>query len=146
MRDYKGTINKVEIMGRLGKDPELMKDANGKSLLKFNLATSKVFLKDGEPIERTNWIRIAVWNKPAEIIAKHAKKGTRLMVSGYLCESQWTDRNGEKKFTTEIIAENFQFVDGLGIGEKDNNGDGSENKSETPTDNSENNVPDDLPF
>ncbi|MFW6248706.1 MAG: single-stranded DNA-binding protein [Bacteroidota bacterium] len=96
--------NKVQLIGNLGMDPEI-KDVNSKKLATFSLATKEDY-KDqkGEKVENTQWHRIAAWGNLAEIIEKHLNKGDEIAIEGRLSHRQYEDKNGDKKYITEVVA------------------------------------------
>lgn len=104
-------VNKVIIVGRLGADPELKTVGQGQSVARLSVATSENWLsKDGQKQERTEWHRIVVWGKQAENCAKHLSKGRQVYVEGRLQTRQWEDQQGQKRYTTEIVAQTVQFL------------------------------------
>ncbi|HDP25949.1 MAG TPA: single-stranded DNA-binding protein [Deltaproteobacteria bacterium] len=106
-----GSINKVLLIGRLGKDPEMRFTPNGKAVTNFTLATNEVWTdQNGERQERTEWHRIVTWGKLAENCAKLLSKGKLAYVEGRLQTRQWDDRDGNKRYTTEIIANQMQIL------------------------------------
>jgi len=108
----KGTLNKVMLIGRLGSDPELKYTASQQAVTTLSLATSEAWKdKDGNAQERTEWHRIVLWQKSAEIANEYLKKGSRIFIEGRLQTRSWEDQNGNKKYTTEIVAQNFEFLD-----------------------------------
>lgn len=106
-----GSLNKVTLIGNLGKDPEIRFMPDGSRVASFSLATSETW-KDkttGERKDRTEWHRIAVFNeKLAEIVEKYVRKGTKLYIEGQLQTRKWTDQAGIEKYTTEIIIGKFR--------------------------------------
>lgn len=105
-------VNKVIIVGRLGSDPELKYTANSQAVARFNVATSEQW-KDkstGQPQERTEWHRIVVWGKLAEICGQHLSKGRQVYVEGRLQTRSWDDPQGQKKYSTEVVANTVQFL------------------------------------
>ncbi|NDC22540.1 MAG: single-stranded DNA-binding protein [Proteobacteria bacterium] len=115
-------MNRVTLLGRLGNDPELKQTPAGESVANFSLATNKSWTdKSGQKQQKTEWHRIVVWKKTAENCAKYLKKGRQALVEGELQTREWTDKEGVKRYTTEIVAQNVQFL-----------GDGA-NKSEQAT-------------
>mgnify|MGYP001603838866 CR=1 FL=1 len=109
------SINKVILVGHLGRDPEVRFTAGGTSVANFTLATNDVWTdKAGEKQERTEWHRIVVWGKQAEIMGEYLTKGKQVYVEGSLQTREWNDRDGNKRTTTEIRA---QRVIMLGRGE-----------------------------
>jgi single-strand DNA-binding protein len=108
-------VNKVIIVGRLGADPEVKAVGQGSTVTRLNIATSENWMgKDGQKQERTEWHRIVVWGKLAEICGKHLSKGRQVYVEGRLQTRQWEDQQGQKKYTTEIVANTVQFLGSAG--------------------------------
>ncbi len=105
-------VNKVIIVGRLGSDPELKHTATNQTVTRFSVATSEQW-KDkttGQAQERTEWHRIVVWGKLAEICGQHLAKGRQVFVEGRLQTRSWEDQQGQKKYSTEIVANTVQFL------------------------------------
>lgn len=99
------SVNKVILVGNLGRDPEVRYTQGGSPVANFTLATNEVWNdKAGERQERTEWHRIVVWGKQAEIVREHLSKGKQVYVEGSLQTRQWDDREGHKRSTTEIKA------------------------------------------
>lgn len=108
-------VNKVIIVGRLGQDPEVKAVGQGTTVTRLNIATSENWMgKDGQKQERTEWHRVVVWGKLAEICGKHLSKGRQVYVEGRLQTRQWEDQQGQKKYTTEIVANTVQFLGSAG--------------------------------
>ncbi len=108
-------INKVILVGRLGADPEVKTIAQGSTVASLNLATSETWNdKNGQRQEKTEWHRIVVWGKLAEICGKHLTKGRQIYVEGRLQTRQWDDKQGQKRYTTEIVATTVQFLGAQG--------------------------------
>ncbi|MGC9323164.1 MAG: single-stranded DNA-binding protein [Desulfomonilia bacterium] len=106
-----GSVNKVFLIGRLGRDPEMRFTPNGRAVTNFTLATNEVWTdQNGERQERTEWHRIVTWGKLAETCAKLLSKGKLVYVEGRLQTRQWDDRDGNKRYTTEIIANQMQIL------------------------------------
>jgi len=104
-------VNKVIIVGRLGADPEVRYTATQQAVAKFNVATSEKWTdKQGQKQERTEWHRIIVWGKLAEICGQHLAKGRQVYIEGRLQTRQWEDKQGQKRYTTEINATTVQFL------------------------------------
>lgn len=104
-------MNKIFILGRLGKDPEIKTISSG-SVCSFSVATTEKWKDaDGQKQERTEWHQIVVYGKLAEICAKHISKGSQVMVEGRLQTRSWDDKDGKKKYQTEIVASTVQFLD-----------------------------------
>lgn len=105
-------VNKVILVGRLGQDPELKYTPSGKAVCNMSLATSEEWNDDsGKKNERTEWHRIVVWGKLAELCDQYLKKGRQAFIEGSLQTRSWDDKNGVKKYTTEINARGVQFLD-----------------------------------
>lgn len=136
-------VNKVILIGRLGKDPEVRYTPDGTMVTNFNLATDEQRKdKNGEKIQRTEWHKIVTWGKLAEICGNYLVKGKLVFVEGRIQTRSWEDKEGVKRYTTEIIASNMQMLDSKG---QNKTGDVS---SEADAANvNESNVPlDDVPF
>ena len=105
-------INKVILIGRLGSDPEVRYTPSGVAVANFSVATSEEWKdKDsGEKKERTEWHRIVAWRRLGEICGEYLSKGKQVYVEGRLQTRSWEDRDGNKKYTTEIIANDIQFL------------------------------------
>lgn len=115
--DSKGTVNKVILIGRVGQDPELKYTSGGTAFLNLSVATNTSHKgQDGNKTENTEWNRVIVWRKLAEMIAQYAKKGTRVYVEGKLQTRSW-EADGQKKYITEIVAENMQLLESRQSGE-----------------------------
>ncbi len=112
------TLNKAMIIGRLGSDPELRYTQSGMAMTNFNLATNEVWNdKSGQRQERTEWHKVVVFGKQAENCAKYLKKGRQAYVEGRIQTRDWEDKDGNKRYTTEIMAQTIQFLDGGGASE-----------------------------
>ena len=116
------SLNRVFIMGNLGQDPELRYTPSQTPVVTMSVATTDVRTVDGQKQEQTEWHRVVVWGKLAEICGKHLSKGRQVYVEGRLQTRQWEDQQGQKKYTTEIVANTVQFLGSAG-GERsaDNN-------------------------
>lgn len=103
------SLNKVQVIGNLGKDPEVKYLANGTALVNMTIATSQSWMdkQTGQKQEKTEWHRVVMFGKPAEIIGQHATKGTKIYVEGELETRKWQDNSGQDKYTTEIKARDF---------------------------------------
>jgi single-strand DNA-binding protein len=105
-------INKVILVGNLGRDPELRHTPQGQAVANFTLATSESWQdRNGQKQERTEWHRIVVWGKLAELCSKYLSKGRKAYIEGKLQTRAWDDKEGQKRYTTEIIANTVQFLD-----------------------------------
>ncbi len=111
----KGTVNKVILIGRLGADPDLRYTPSGNAVATLSLATDEVWKdRDGNMQERTEWHRVILWGKQAETANEYLKKGRKIYVEGRLQTRSWEDKDGVKRYTTEIIAQRMQFMDAKG--------------------------------
>jgi len=109
-------VNKVILVGRLGKDPELRSTTSGTSVCEFTIATGESWKgKDGQTQERTEWHRIVVWGRLGEICSKFLSKGRQVFLEGRIQTRSWEDKDGNKRYTTEIVARDVQFL-GSGAG------------------------------
>jgi len=110
-------LNRVLLLGNLGADPELRMTNGGQAVLKMRLATSETYLdRNRQRQERTEWHNVVVWGKRAEALGKFLTKGTRLFVEGGLRTSSYEDRDGNKRYRTEIVANNVILSGGGGGG------------------------------
>ena len=104
-------INRVTLIGNLGADPEVRKTASQQTVTQFSLATSESWVnKEGERQEKTEWHRIVIWGKLAETCAKHLAKGRQVFIEGRLQTRSWETEQGQKRFTTEVIANQVLFL------------------------------------
>ncbi len=107
------SVNKVLLIGRLGNNPEIRYTNTGTAVANFNLATSESWNdKAGAKQERTEWHRVVVWGKLAELCEKYLAKGRQCFVEGRLQTRNWDDKDGNKRYTTEIVATTVQFLGG----------------------------------
>jgi len=107
-------INKVILIGRLGQDPEVRYTPDGTAVANFSIATSEEW-KDknsGEKRERTEWHRIVAWRRLGEICGEYLSKGRQVYIEGRIQTRSWEDKDGNKRYTTEIIASDVQFLGG----------------------------------
>ena len=104
-------INKAILIGNLGKDPELRYTPGGQAVASFSLATSEKWRdKDGVMQDRTEWHNIVVWGRQAEIAKEYLAKGRQVYIEGRIQNRSWEDKDGNKRYTTEIIAQRMQFL------------------------------------
>lgn len=113
------SVNKVTILGRLGKDPELTSTPSGKQVCKFSVATSKKY--NGK--EHTEWHNIVAWNKTAELCSQYLAKGSQCYLEGELQTRSWETDSGQKRYATDIVANSVQFLGGKGDKKDFNPGD-----------------------
>jgi single-strand DNA-binding protein len=104
------SLNRVQLLGRLGGDPEVRSTQNGTNVANFNIATSEKFTKDGETQEKTQWHRVVAWGKLAEIGGEYLSKGSLVMVEGKLETRQYEDKEGSTRYATEVIASDIYLL------------------------------------
>ncbi|MCI0920521.1 single-stranded DNA-binding protein [Sphingobacterium rhinopitheci] len=104
------SINKVILVGHLGKDPELRYLEGNVSVASFPLATSETFNKDGRKVEQTEWHNIVMWRGLADVAAKYLTKGRLVYIEGKLRTRSYEDKEGIRRYTTEIVAESFNIL------------------------------------
>ena len=110
-------VNKVILVGRLGSDPELKYTSNSQAVAKFSVATSEQWKnkQTGDMQEKTEWHRVVVWGKMAEICGQHLSKGRQVYIEGKLQTRSWEDQaSGQKKYSTEVVANTVQFLGAAG--------------------------------
>ena len=113
------SVNKVILIGNLGKDPELKHTSSGTAVATMTLATNERFKdKSGEWQDRTEWHNIVLWQRLAEIAAEYLKKGRSVYVEGRLQTRSWEDKQGQKRYTTEVVASDLVLLGGGGRGEE----------------------------
>jgi single-strand DNA-binding protein len=121
-------INKVILIGHLGKNPDVRTLEGGVSVASFPLATSESFNKDGRKVEQAEWHNIVMWRGLADVASKFLQKGKLVYIEGKLRTRSFEDKEGTKKYTTEVVAENFTL-----LGRKtDFEGDGQEASTNDP--------------
>lgn len=105
-------LNKVMLIGLLGKDPELKYTASGVAVAEFSMATDETYKdNEGKLIPKTEWHRIVLWRKTAETAAQYLKKGKKIYLEGKLQTRNYEDKDGVKRYITEIVADTFMFLD-----------------------------------
>ena len=141
-----GSVNKVILVGRLGRDPEVKYTAGGQPVARFSLATDESFKnRAGERERRTEWHNIVAWRRLAEICGEYLTKGKLVYIEGRLETRQWEDREGNKRTTTEIIAREMQMLSAKGDAERERAAPPAENEeAQAPT--SPEITDDDIPF
>lgn len=113
-------VNKAILIGQLGRDPELRYSPSGTAIATFSLATTeRSTSRDGNRQERTEWHNIVVFNKQAELVNQYLKKGRMAYIEGRIQTRSWEDRDGNKKYRTEIVANTIQFLDRRGNGQSE---------------------------
>jgi single-strand DNA-binding protein len=107
-------LNKVMLIGYLGKAPELKQLNAGNSVVNFSLGINKKWKdKSGEAQEKTEWVKIVAFGKKAEVLAKYLDKGSLIYIEGEIQTRSWEDNDGNKKYATEILVGDFQFLGGV---------------------------------
>ncbi len=127
-----GSVNKVILVGNLGKDPEVRRMQSGDPIVNLSLATSETWRDkaSGERKEKTEWHRVVIFNKNlAEVAEKYLRKGSKVYVEGSLQTRKWTDKDGQEKYSTEVVLQNFRgeltMLDSKGEGGGSGGGRGS---------------------
>jgi len=111
------SVNKVILVGRLGRDPETRYTGGGQAVANFSLATDETYKdKNGERQKRTEWHKIVVWGKQAEIAQQYLKKGSLIFLEGRIQSRDWQDKEGQKRTSFEIVCQNFRMLGGRGDG------------------------------
>jgi single-strand DNA-binding protein len=113
------SVNKVILIGNLGRDPELRYTQSGQPVANFTVATNENWTgRDGKREERTEWHRVVAWGKTAELCAQYLSKGRTVYLEGRIQTREWEDKEGQKRQTTEIVAQTVQFLGGPGGGQR----------------------------
>jgi single-strand DNA-binding protein len=111
------SVNKVILVGRLGRDPETRYTGGGQAVANFSIATDETYKdKNGERQKRTEWHKIVVWGKQAEIAQQYLKKGSLIFIEGRIQSREWQDKEGQKRTSFEIVATNFRMLGGRADG------------------------------
>jgi len=144
-------VNKVILIGNLGQDPEVRYMPNGGAVTNITVATSETW-KDkntGEQQEKTEWHRVVMFRRLAEIAGEYLKKGSKVYLEGRLQTRKWQDQQGNDRYTTEIVADNMQMLDSRGGGSADfapSQGKSSSAPQAQPAPAVDNSYDDDIPF
>ena len=154
-----GSVNKVILVGNLGRDAELRYTPGGAPVANFSIATSETWTdkNTGQRQERTEWHRVDLWGKGAEALQQHLTKGRKIYVEGSLRTRQWEDRDGNKRYSTDVRADRIEFLGGRGDGggrRFDAGGDGGDGREQAPAPTDQNTAAggssdlteDDIPF
>jgi len=111
------SLNKVMLIGNLGKDPEVRYTTSGQAVASFSVATSEKFKsKSGDWEERTEWHNITLWGRLAEIAGEYLSKGKTVFIEGRLQTRKWQDKDGRDRYTTEVVGDKMQMLSGKGEG------------------------------
>ena len=154
------SVNKVILIGNLGKDPDIRYMPNGEAVANITLATSETWKdKTGVKQEKTEWHRVTFYRKLAEIVGEYLKKGSSVYVEGRLETRKWTDKTGTDRYTTEIIANEMRMLGSKSGGSSSSEGENKNNETSSPKDSALNNnnatanhnsgfgdMDDDIPF
>lgn len=136
-------VNKVILIGNLGKDPEIRTFDNGDKVAQFSLATSETYKdKNGDKQEKTEWHNIVLWRGLAGLAEQYLKKGSKIYVEGKLSHRSYDDKDGNKRYITEIVGRDMTFLDGKPSG----GGEQSAPSAPMANEPAQGNVDDDLPF
>lgn len=128
------SLNKVMLIGNLGKDPEVRYTAGGTAVASFSLATSEKFKgKSGDWEEKTEWHNITLWARLAEIAGEYLSKGKTVYIEGRLQTRKWQDKEGKDRYTTEIVGEKMQMLSGKGEGGGNSGGGGGGRPAQRPS-------------
>ena len=149
-----GSVNKVILVGNLGKDPEVRRLTSGDPVVNLSIATSESWRDkaSGEKKEKTEWHRVVIFNKNlADVAEKYLKKGAKVYIEGQLQTRKWTDKDGAEKYSTEVVLQNFRgeltMLDGRsGGGEGGGFGGGGRGAGEAPASFQRDEMDDEIPF
>ena len=143
-----GSVNKVILVGNLGKDPEVRRMTSGDPVVNLSIATSESWRDkaSGEKKEKTEWHRVVIFNKNlADVAEKYLKKGAKVYVEGQLQTRKWTDKDGAEKYSTEVVLQNFRgeltMLDG-----RSGEGGGTRGAGEAPASFQRDEMDDEIPF
>jgi len=139
-------INRVVIIGRLSKDPDLRHTQAGMSVASFSVANNRTYVSGGEKKEQVSFFNCVAWGKLGEIITQYCKKGQRIGIEGRIQQRSWEDQEGNKRSTVEIVVENFQFLTPKGEGPVDSGTASSESPGASQDPQSHPFSDDDIPF
>ncbi|HMH65362.1 MAG TPA: single-stranded DNA-binding protein [Rhizomicrobium sp.] len=148
-----GSVNKVILVGNLGKDPEVRRLTSGDPVVNLSIATSESWRDkaSGEKKEKTEWHRVVIFNKNlADVAEKYLKKGAKVYVEGQLQTRKWTDKDGAEKYSTEVVLQNFRgeltMLDGRSGGGEGGGSFGGRGASEAPASFQRDEMDDEIPF
>ena len=147
-----GSVNKVILVGNLGKDPEIRRTQDGRPIANLSIATSETWRDKatGERKEKTEWHRVVIFNKNlADVAEKYLKKGAKVYVEGQLQTRKWTDKDGAEKYSTEVVLQNFRGELTMLDGRNDGQGGGGRERvgaSEAPASFQRDEMDDEIPF
>lgn len=111
------SLNKVMLIGNLGKDPEVRYTTSGQAVASFSVATSEKFKnRNGEMEERTEWHNVVLWGRQAEVAGEYLAKGRTVFIEGRLQTRKWQDKDGKDRYSTEVVGDRMQMLGGKGEG------------------------------
>lgn len=142
-------VNKVILLGNLGKDPEVRAIDNGRKVARFTLATTESYRnQQGERVDQTEWHNVVFWGPVVDVIEKYLKKGNQVYIEGKISNRSYDDKDGVKKYITEITGNNLTLVGGKGSSGESSDGSGSNNdySSSSQPSSAAASASDDLPF
>ncbi|RME19487.1 MAG: single-stranded DNA-binding protein [Candidatus Zixiibacteriota bacterium] len=138
------SVNKAILIGNLGKDPELRYTPSGKAVVQFSLATTDRWTdQNGERKESTTWHNIVAWGRQAEVMNEYLRKGKQVYIEGRIDNRSYEDKEGNKRYVSEIVVQNFQFIGSRGNG---GNGGNEPQPNAAPQAKADSSGDDDLPF
>lgn len=138
------SLNMVQLIGRLGKDPELRFSQSGQAIANMTLATDESYIgQDGNKVDKTEWHRLVAFGRQAELVEKYLRKGSLIYVQGALQTRKWQDQQGQDRYTTEVKLQRVQFLEKKGDNEQPN---GEGQKRSQPRGNKASYDMDDVPF
>jgi single-strand DNA-binding protein len=140
-----GSVNKVILVGNLGRDAEVKVTASGQSVASFSIATTETWTKDGEKKEKTEWHRIVLWGRQADTLQPYLTKGKQIYVEGRLETRNW-EKDGQKHYTTEVKADRIVLLGGGRGGERGERSDRGDAGYSDPLANAAPITDDDIPF
>lgn len=138
------SVNKVILIGNVGKDPEVNYIKEDLPVAKFTMATSESYTKDGQKVTNTEWHNIVVWRGLAKVVEQYVKKGSKLYIEGKITNRQY-EKDGQTKYFTEIVAGQMQMLDSKNTGENNSGGNSAPASAPSPAAPIED-ASDDLPF
>ncbi|MBD79124.1 MAG: single-stranded DNA-binding protein [Crocinitomicaceae bacterium] len=143
-----GSVNKVILIGNLGRDPEVRHFEEGRAVASFSIATSETFTaKNGERQERTEWHNITIWRPGlVKLAEQYLKKGNKVYIEGQLRTRSWEDQDKNTRYTTEVLVDNLQFLGSPNTVKQENSPPLGEAKATSTTESNTDEKDDDLPF
>lgn len=143
------SFNQCTFVGNLGRDPEMKFLPNGNAICNFSLGVSEKWkTKDGDQKEHTEWVRCTVYGKLAEVCGKYLTKGKQALVQGRMQTRKWTDKEGNDRYTTEIIVDTMKMLGGRPDGSRENSGgwDDAKREAQRPQQKQDESFDEDIPF